>query len=148
MAEDHGLCDGKTPINIAKSGELVLLLLADHIELLDGVQSLLLALQLNDVGQQHLTVLWFLAPCQEMLVLLYWGLPLNPDALVLMSLGGDHDVRLVQNKHADLLWVKELQLEAPVKDGARRSDHDVLLDVLSAIFKWIDASEISFWNIF
>ena len=50
LAEDHGLCDGKTPINIAESGELVLLLLAEHIELLDGVQSLLLALQLNDVG--------------------------------------------------------------------------------------------------
>ena len=57
-----------------------------------------------------------------------WGLPLNPDALVLVSLGGDHDVGLVQHKHADLLGVKDLQLEAPVEDRARRSDHDVLLD--------------------
>ena len=56
------------------------------------------------------------------------GLPLNPDALVLVALGGDHDVRLVQHKHADLLGVKDLQLDAPVEDGARCSDHDVLLD--------------------
>lgn len=49
MAEDHGLCNGKGDVQITQSCELVFLLLTDHIELLDGVQRLLLALQPDDV---------------------------------------------------------------------------------------------------
>lgn len=50
MAEDHGLCNGKAAIQITERCELVLLLLTEHIELLDGVQRLLFALQPDDVG--------------------------------------------------------------------------------------------------
>lgn len=48
-------------------------------------------------------------------------------ALVPVSLGGDHYIRLVQDKHSDLLGVDELVLGAPVKDCARRSDHNLFL---------------------
>uniref|UniRef100_A0A8C2CZZ6 Uncharacterized protein n=1 Tax=Cyprinus carpio TaxID=7962 RepID=A0A8C2CZZ6_CYPCA len=42
--------------------------------------------------------------------------PLNADALVLVSLCGDHHIGLVQNKHFDLFGVDELQLNAPVQN--------------------------------
>lgn len=48
-------------------------------------------------------------------------------ALVAVSLRGDHDIRLVQDKHGDLLGVDEMVLGAPVKDRAWRSDHNLLL---------------------
>ena len=56
------------------------------------------------------------------------GLPLNTDALVLVTLCGDHDIGLVQHKHSDLFGVKDLQLEGPVEDGPRRSDHNLFLN--------------------
>lgn len=34
--------------------------------------------------------------------------PLNADALILMSLCGDHDISLVQNENFDLFGVDEL----------------------------------------
>uniref|UniRef100_A0A4W6FNY5 Uncharacterized protein n=1 Tax=Lates calcarifer TaxID=8187 RepID=A0A4W6FNY5_LATCA len=55
MAEDHGLCNGEASVQIAERCELVLLLLAEHVKLLDGVQRLLLALQPDDVWE-HLTL--------------------------------------------------------------------------------------------
>lgn len=54
-------------------------------------------------------------------------LPMDAYALVSVSLRGDHYIRLVQDKHSDLLGVDELVLGAPVKDRARRSDHNLLL---------------------
>ena len=80
MAEDHGLCDGKAAVEVADCVKLVLVLFTDHKELLDVVQSLFLALQLDDVRiwddtlcklphgviegsreQQHLAVFWQLS---------------------------------------------------------------------------------------
>lgn len=40
--------------------------------------------------------------------------PLDPDALVLVTLCGNHDVSLVQDEDADLLGVDYLQFGAPV----------------------------------
>ncbi|KAJ0064808.1 hypothetical protein NL108_015290, partial [Boleophthalmus pectinirostris] len=118
MAEDHGLCDGEADVQVAEGGELVFLLGADHIELFYCVQSLLLALQSNDVGfrdhalgklphrvlkgggkQQHLTV----------------------------SLCSDHHVGLVQHKHRDLLRVDHFVFSAPVEQCAGGPDHYLLL---------------------
>lgn len=48
-------------------------------------------------------------------------------ALVAVPLRGDHHIRLVQDEHGDLLGVDEMVLGAPVEDGARRSDHNLLL---------------------
>lgn len=50
MAENHGLCHSHTPVEVTQNCELVLLALAEDIELLYGVQSLLLASQSDDVG--------------------------------------------------------------------------------------------------
>lgn len=50
MAEDHGLCDGDGAIDVADGSELVLLIVALHVVLLDGVQGLLFTLELDDVG--------------------------------------------------------------------------------------------------
>ena len=49
MAEDHGLGDGDGSVDVAEGLELLLLAGALHVVLLDGVQRLLLALQLDDV---------------------------------------------------------------------------------------------------
>lgn len=49
MAEDHRLCNGERPIQITQGCELVLLVLADDVELLDGVERLLLTPQPDDV---------------------------------------------------------------------------------------------------
>lgn len=49
VAEDHCLCNGECPIQITQGCELVLFVLTDDIELLDGVQRLLLTLQPDDV---------------------------------------------------------------------------------------------------
>lgn len=50
MAEDHGLGDGDGAIDVAQSQELLFFAVTQHVVLLDGVQSLLLALQFDDVG--------------------------------------------------------------------------------------------------
>ena len=55
--------------------------------------------------------------------------PVDADALVPMTLRGDHHVGLVQNEHGDLLGVDELVLGAPVEDGAGRPDDNVLLQL-------------------
>uniref|UniRef100_A0A8C6HLG2 Uncharacterized protein n=1 Tax=Mus spicilegus TaxID=10103 RepID=A0A8C6HLG2_MUSSI len=125
MAEDHGLGDGDGPIQVAQGLELLLSVTAEDVVLFDGVQSLLLALQLDDVGvwdhllgklphrvfkggreKQHLAVSGQ-----------HPFLPLDADALVLVALSRYHHISLVQNKHLDLLGVNELQLGAPVQDG-------------------------------
>lgn len=49
VAEDHGLCNGECSIQITQRCELVLLVLTDDVELLDGVKRLLFALQPDDV---------------------------------------------------------------------------------------------------
>lgn len=158
MAEDHGLCDGEAAVQIAERRELVLLLLAQHVELLDRVQRLLLALQPDDVWvgnhllrkpphrvlkgggeQEHLTVpgqlsaggengrrslLWdgsSLFECDRFLP------PVDTDALVPVTLRGDHHVGLVQHKHADLLGVDDFVFGAPVQDGAWSPDDNVVL---------------------
>ena len=40
----------------------------------------------------------------------------DSDALVLVTLSGDHHIRLVQHEHRDLLQVEELELDAPVQN--------------------------------
>lgn len=53
MAEDHSLGDGDGSIDVTEGMELLLLTVAQHIVLLDGIQSFLLSLQLDDVGVRH-----------------------------------------------------------------------------------------------
>lgn len=53
MAEDHGLGDGDSSVDVTERLELLLPAVAQHIVLFDGIQSLLLSLQLDDVGFRH-----------------------------------------------------------------------------------------------
>lgn len=53
MAEDHGLSNCNGSVDVTESLELLLSAVAEHKVLLDGVQSLLLSLQLDDVGFGH-----------------------------------------------------------------------------------------------
>lgn len=53
MAEDHSLGNGDGSIDVTEGLELLLLTVAQHIVLLDGIQSFLLSLQLDDVGVRH-----------------------------------------------------------------------------------------------
>uniref|UniRef100_A0A8C4CGB6 Uncharacterized protein n=1 Tax=Denticeps clupeoides TaxID=299321 RepID=A0A8C4CGB6_9TELE len=145
MAEDHGLCDGDGAVNVAQRGELLLFAVAQDVVLLDVVQGLLFALQLDDVGvghdplgepphrvlerggeEQHLAVPGQAGRFRR-------RSPLDADALVLVSLRGDHNVGLIEHENLDLLGVDELQLVAPVQDGARRADDDVLLNLLPSV---------------
>lgn len=52
---------------------------------------------------------------------------MDAEALVAVTLYGDHHVSFVQHKHADLLGIDVLVLGAPVEERARRSDHYLLL---------------------
>uniref|UniRef100_H2SQ26 Uncharacterized protein n=1 Tax=Takifugu rubripes TaxID=31033 RepID=H2SQ26_TAKRU len=132
LAEDDGLCDGQAAVQVTQRRKLLLLVLTDHVELPDVVQSLLLSLQPDDVGigndllcktphrvlegggeEEHLTLLGRQNP------------PLDADALVPVALHGDHHIGLVQHEHGDLLGVDGLPLGAPVVDGAGRPDDDL-----------------------
>uniref|UniRef100_A0A3B4XYD6 Uncharacterized protein n=1 Tax=Seriola lalandi dorsalis TaxID=1841481 RepID=A0A3B4XYD6_SERLL len=135
MAEDHGLCDGKASVQIAECCELVFLLLAENIELLDGVQCLLFALQPDDVRVgNHLLCKpphRVLKGCREKehLTVLRQSSPVDTNALVPMTLRGDHHISLVQHKHSDLLGVDELVLGAPVEDCAWCPNDNLVLQL-------------------
>lgn len=53
MAEDHGLGNGDGSVDVTEGMELLLPAVAQHVVLFDGVQRLLLSLQLDDVGVRH-----------------------------------------------------------------------------------------------
>lgn len=53
MAEDHGLSDSDGSVDVTQGLELLLLAVAQHVVLLDGVQRFLLPLQLDDIGVGH-----------------------------------------------------------------------------------------------
>uniref|UniRef100_A0A8D2QNU2 Uncharacterized protein n=1 Tax=Zosterops lateralis melanops TaxID=1220523 RepID=A0A8D2QNU2_ZOSLA len=119
MAEDHGLGDGDGAVDVTESPELLISVIAQNIILLDGVQGLLLALQLDNVWE-HLAPH---CPCVP-------SVPLNADALVLVALGGNHHISLIQHKHLDLLGIYEFQFGTPVQHGAGCADDDLLRDLL------------------
>uniref|UniRef100_A0A8D2M6L7 Uncharacterized protein n=1 Tax=Zonotrichia albicollis TaxID=44394 RepID=A0A8D2M6L7_ZONAL len=127
MAEDHGLGDGDGPVDVTESPELLIPVIAQHIVLLDGVQGLLLTLQFDNV--------WPHCPCPSV--------PLNADALVLVALGGDHHICLIQHKHLDLLGIDEFQFGTPVQHGAGRADDDLLRDLLIRKFQlWVEVPHL------
>uniref|UniRef100_A0A5F9CHS6 Uncharacterized protein n=1 Tax=Oryctolagus cuniculus TaxID=9986 RepID=A0A5F9CHS6_RABIT len=136
VAEDHGLSDGDGPIQVAQGLELLISVVAQDVVLLDGIQSLLLALQFDNVR------VWdhFLGKLphrvfkgrreKEHLARLPRFLPLDADALILVALSGYHHVSLVQNKHLDLLGVNELEFGAPVQDSPWGANDNLLTDLL------------------
>ncbi|MFT7812897.1 hypothetical protein AGIG_G18398 [Arapaima gigas] len=131
MAKDHGLCNGYSPVDVAKCQELLLLVAAEHIVLLDSVQRFLLPFQFDDIGVRHdplcelphRVLKAFTTPGSKIC------LPLDAYALVLVALCGNHDISLVQDKHLDLLGVDELELYAPVQHCARSADDNLFLDL-------------------
>uniref|UniRef100_A0A8C5HRX8 Uncharacterized protein n=1 Tax=Gouania willdenowi TaxID=441366 RepID=A0A8C5HRX8_GOUWI len=112
VAENHGLGDGDASIDVTQSLELLLLAVTQYIVLLDGVQGLLLPLQLDDVGFGHNFC---------------FHKPLNANTLVLVTLCGNHDVSFIQDKHLDLLGVYEPKFTAPVQHSTRCANDDLLL---------------------
>uniref|UniRef100_A0A8C9ZEN1 Uncharacterized protein n=1 Tax=Sander lucioperca TaxID=283035 RepID=A0A8C9ZEN1_SANLU len=101
MAEDHGLGDGDGSVDVTEGVELLLPAVAQHIVLFDGIQRLLLSLQLYDVGVRHNT--------------------LGKQHLAVFR---QHPVcrrreDLVEHKHLDLLGVYELEFSTPVQHGTR-----------------------------
>uniref|UniRef100_A0A3B5Q0N3 Uncharacterized protein n=1 Tax=Xiphophorus maculatus TaxID=8083 RepID=A0A3B5Q0N3_XIPMA len=136
VAEDHCLCNSQTPIQVTERCELVLLLPAEHIELLDCVQRLLFSFQSDyirignhSLGKLHYRVLKRCREQQHLTVFVEQKPPVDPDALVPMTLHGDHHISFIQHKHCDLLWVNKLVLGAPVKDGAWGSNDNLLLQL-------------------
>uniref|UniRef100_A0A3B3DT61 Uncharacterized protein n=1 Tax=Oryzias melastigma TaxID=30732 RepID=A0A3B3DT61_ORYME len=95
MTEDHGLSDGDGSVDVTESLKLLLLAVTQHIILFDGVQSLLLPLQFDDVGLRN------------------DALSKVPDRLLERSRKQQH----LANKHFDLLWIYKLELAAPVQHG-------------------------------
>uniref|UniRef100_A0A803VJI8 Uncharacterized protein n=1 Tax=Ficedula albicollis TaxID=59894 RepID=A0A803VJI8_FICAL len=138
MAEDHGLGDGDGAVDVTESPELLISVTAQHIILLDGVQGLLLTLQFDDVWVRNN----FLSKLPHRIlesggkqdpVPVAAPSPLNADTLVLVALGGNHHICLIQHKHLDLLGIDELQFGAPVQHGARCADDDLLRDLLPSL---------------
>uniref|UniRef100_G3W1Y5 Uncharacterized protein n=1 Tax=Sarcophilus harrisii TaxID=9305 RepID=G3W1Y5_SARHA len=146
MTEDHGLsnCDG--PIEITKGLKLLISIIAHHIILFNGVQCLFFSFQFDDIWvwdnfsckfphrifkgsreKQHLTILREHPKRQR-------PIPLDTDTLILMALRGYHYVSFIQNKHLDLLGVNEFQLGAPIQDGARSTNHNLLTDLLASFY--------------
>lgn len=58
---------------------------------------------------------------------------MDANALVPVTLGGDHHVGLVQHKHRNLFGVDELVLGAPVEDGAWCPDDNLLLQLNASL---------------
>uniref|UniRef100_A0A673ZEW2 Uncharacterized protein n=1 Tax=Salmo trutta TaxID=8032 RepID=A0A673ZEW2_SALTR len=138
VTEDHSLGDGDGAVDITECCELFLLVAAKHVILLDGVQSLLFTFQLDDVGVWHnpLSKLPHGVLKGEYCTFTTFYMensPLDPDALVLVTLCGDHDISLVQDKDADLLGVDDLQFRAPVQDCARCPDDNLLLKLCPSV---------------
>uniref|UniRef100_A0A663DP95 Uncharacterized protein n=1 Tax=Aquila chrysaetos chrysaetos TaxID=223781 RepID=A0A663DP95_AQUCH len=106
MAEDHGLGNGDSAVDITESLELLISVIAQNVILLNSVQCLLLSLQFDNVWK-HLAVLGE-----------HSSLPLNADALVLMALGCYHHVSLIQDEHFDFLGIYEFQFGTPVQHSA------------------------------
>uniref|UniRef100_A0A8C4TQV5 Uncharacterized protein n=1 Tax=Falco tinnunculus TaxID=100819 RepID=A0A8C4TQV5_FALTI len=103
VAENHGLGNGDSTIDITKSLELLISVIAQNVILLNSVQCLLLSFQFDNVWQ-HLAV-----PGEHS------ALPLNADALVLMALGCYHHISLIQDEHFDFLGIYEFQFGTPVQ---------------------------------
>lgn len=59
--------------------------------------------------------------------------PVDADALVPVTLGGNHHVGLVEHEHGDLLRVDEFVFGAPVQDCAWSSNHNLLLQLHASL---------------
>uniref|UniRef100_A0A8C2WSI8 Uncharacterized protein n=1 Tax=Cyclopterus lumpus TaxID=8103 RepID=A0A8C2WSI8_CYCLU len=130
MAEDHGLGDGDGSVDVTEGVELLLPAVAQHIVLFDGVQRLLLPLQLDDVGVGHN------------------ALGEAPHRLFKRGREQQHLAVFRQHpeerwhKHHDLLGVYELEFPAPVQHGTRctnnylQKDDDVASSATSFGFVW------------
>jgi len=59
-------------------------------------------------------------------------LPLDSDGLVLVALRVDHNVGLIKDKDVDLLQVNHSETRAPVEQRARRTDDDVVCQLLTS----------------
>jgi hypothetical protein len=53
-------------------------------------------------------------------------------ALIMVSLGCNHDISLIQNKNFQLRQVKKFVSKSPIRNFPRRSDDYVLLNSLSS----------------
>lgn len=58
---------------------------------------------------------------------------MNADALILMSLLGDHDVGLVEDEAFNFGRVDASVLDQPVEHFARGADDNLLLDLLTSL---------------
>uniref|UniRef100_A0A3B3DT97 Uncharacterized protein n=1 Tax=Oryzias melastigma TaxID=30732 RepID=A0A3B3DT97_ORYME len=120
-----------------ESFQLFLFVIAQHMELLDVVQGLLLTLQPDDVGIRNNPLCKIPQRIleggreQQHLAVFSHDPPLDSDALVPEALSVNHHVGLVQHKHADFLEVDHFVLSAPVQECSWRSDDDLLLALTS-----------------
>uniref|UniRef100_A0A8C2U8U2 Uncharacterized protein n=1 Tax=Coturnix japonica TaxID=93934 RepID=A0A8C2U8U2_COTJA len=141
VAEDHGLGNGDSAIDITESTELLISAIAQHVILLNSVQCLLLSLQFDNVWVRNNFLSKFphrifkisreeCIPAAPMLHLQY--LPLNADALILMALGCYHHICLIQDEHFDFLGIDELQFGAPVQHSARCANDNLLLTFIAS----------------
>uniref|UniRef100_A0A8C9L308 Uncharacterized protein n=1 Tax=Pavo cristatus TaxID=9049 RepID=A0A8C9L308_PAVCR len=121
VAEDHGLGNGDSTIDITESTELLISAIAQDVILLNSVQRLLLSLQFDDVWvrnnflkQKHLAVPGE-HPARESKV---------------SSIPTQHPA--ISYKHFDFLGIDELQLGAPVQHSARCANDNLLLTFIAS----------------
>uniref|UniRef100_A0A3B3S3Z3 Uncharacterized protein n=1 Tax=Paramormyrops kingsleyae TaxID=1676925 RepID=A0A3B3S3Z3_9TELE len=141
MTKDHGLCNGDCSVDIAKCHKLLLLVIAEHIVLFDGVQRLFLT------EQQHLTISTWVSAVHTPHLLLWPHLPLDANTLVLVALCGNHDISFIEHKHLNLLGVNELELNTPVQHCARGANNNMLLPKKKTKLTFIASDGILQFNI-
>uniref|UniRef100_A0A8C4SF22 Uncharacterized protein n=1 Tax=Erpetoichthys calabaricus TaxID=27687 RepID=A0A8C4SF22_ERPCA len=93
MAKYHSLCNSDGAIYVAKGLEFLFFAVTKNVVLLDCIQSLFFSRK-----KQHLA-----------------NVPLNSNALVLVTLGCNHDICFIQYKDSNFLWFNKFQLGTPVK---------------------------------
>uniref|UniRef100_A0A8C0EZZ3 Uncharacterized protein n=1 Tax=Bubo bubo TaxID=30461 RepID=A0A8C0EZZ3_BUBBB len=153
VAEDHGLGNGDSAVDITESLELLISVIAQNVILLNSVQRLLLSLQFDNVWVRNNflsklphRILKKSSPAVPALqnsnnqkkqkspqAMYAESLPLNADALVLMALGCYHHVSLIQDEHFDFLGIYELQFGTPVQHSAGCADYNLLFHHLTAL---------------
>uniref|UniRef100_A0A8C6ZQV3 Uncharacterized protein n=1 Tax=Nothoprocta perdicaria TaxID=30464 RepID=A0A8C6ZQV3_NOTPE len=130
MAENHGLGNGDGAVDITESLELFISVIAQNVVLFNSVQCFLLSLQFDNVWIRNN----FLISGEHS------SLPLNADALILMTLGCNHYISLIQDKHFDFLGIYEFQFGTPVQHGARCANYNLLRDLQTPLHSEFIAS--------
>uniref|UniRef100_A0A8D2JP34 Uncharacterized protein n=1 Tax=Sciurus vulgaris TaxID=55149 RepID=A0A8D2JP34_SCIVU len=134
MAEDNGLANGDAAINVAQSLIFVFPVLTQYVILSDVVQGQLLFAQLDDIRVRNDSLSKLphrvLKCCREQEHLAFGGQK---------SLGVNHHICFIQDKHTNLSQINQFSLKTPIEDSPRSANYN-----LKTIFDFFTFSSSNF----